>query len=482
MAAIALRSRLPAVQVTVIRSKDIGIIGVGEGSTVSLTDFLHRYLQIPPKQFFEVARPTWKLGLKFIWGPRPYFHYTFNPLQLDGKPAGMRRVKGFYCEEVMEYEDPMSALMTHDRVFERRPAGDPAIHIHLAYHFENEKFVRYLESYAAAVGVGIVDDTVVEVGQSDIGVRALRLASGQTLDADLFVDCSGFVSLLLGKTLGTPFISFKNSLFCDRAVVGGWDRTDEPIHPYTTCETMESGWCWQIEHESRINRGYVYSSPFITDDQAEGEFRQENPKVGPTRIVKFVSGRFRECWVKNVVAIGNANGFVEPLEATALGAIAQQSRTLADTLVDGDCIVTDSARKHYNLYHGRYWDAIRDFLAVHYRFNTRLDTPFWRECRRSTDLAGAEAVLEVYRDNGPSFLFSATLLDSSNQFGIAGYVAMLVGQKVPHHAVYRAQEAELRAWEAMRQRHRELALRAMTVKEALAAIRSPNWSWERPTR
>ena len=479
MAAIALKSKLPAVQVSVIRSREIGIIGVGEGSTVSLTDFLHRYVAVPPKQFFEVAQPTWKLGLKFIWGPRPYFHYTFSALQLDGKPAGLRRVKSYYCDDVMEHEDPVSALMTHDKIFERRPTGDPAIHIELAYHFENERFVTFLEGYATSLGVAILDDTVLQVEQDDSGIRALRLASGRTDTADLFVDCSGFASFLLGKTLNVPFISFASSLFCDRAVVGGWARTDEPIHPYTSCETMDSGWCWQIEHESRINRGYVYCSSFISDEQAEGEFRQKNPKVGPTRIVKFISGRYRECWVKNVVAIGNANGFVEPLEATALGAIAQQSRTLAATLVDGLGEVTDSARKHYNVYHGRYWDAIRNFLAVHYRFNTRLDTPFWRECRQKTDLAGAEAVLEVYRDNGPTFLFNDTLLDRADQFGMSGYIALLVGQKVPYRDMYRPDDSELPVWEAYRQRNKELALRAMTVKQALAATRSPLWSWGR---
>ena len=138
LAAIALKSKIPALQVTVIRSKDIGIIGVGEGSTVGLTNFLHQYVNIPPKKFFETAQPTWKLGLKFIWGPRPYFNYTFNPLQLDGKPAGLRRIKGFYCDDVMEYEDPLSAMMTHDRVFPRDPSGGPAIHSSFAYHFENE--------------------------------------------------------------------------------------------------------------------------------------------------------------------------------------------------------------------------------------------------------------------------------------------------------------------------------------------------------
>ena len=479
LAALALKSKLPDLRVTVIRSKDIGIIGVGEGSTVSLTDFLHRYLNIPPGQFLEVAQPIWKLGLKFIWGPRPYFNYTFNPLQLDGIPSGLRRVKGFYVNEVMEYEDPVSAMMTHDRVFPRRAGGGPSLHANFAYHFENEKFVRFLEGYAQRLGVVILDETVESVEQSEAGVGALRLACGRSETADLFVDASGFASVLLGKALGVPFISYQDSLFCDRAVVGGWDRTDEPIHPYTTCETMDCGWCWQIEHETRINRGYVYCSAFISDEQAEREFRLGNPKLGPTRIVKFRSGRHEQCWVKNVVAIGNAGGFVEPLEATALGAIAQQSRTLADLLLDGDRVVTDAARRHYNLYHGRYWDSIRNFLAVHYRFNTRHQTPFWQECQEKTDLAGAEEIVSVYRENGPTFLFGATLFTPADQFGPAGYVAMLLGQKVAHAAAHHADATELRAWEAFRQLQKQFALGALTVPETLAAIRSPSWNWEK---
>lgn len=479
LSAIALKSKLPHLDVTVIRSKDIGIIGVGEGSTVGLTDFLHRYLNIPARQFFQIAQPVWKLGLRFVWGPRPYFNYTFNPLQLDGIPSGLRRVKGFYCDDVMEYEDPVSAMMTHDRVFPPRAGGGPALHWNFAYHFENEKFVRFLEGYAQGLGVPVLDETVQGVEQSDAGVEALRLAGGRSETADLFVDASGFASVLLGKTLGLPFVTYQDSLFCDRAVVGGWNRTDEPIHPYTTCETMDGGWCWQIEHETRINRGYVYCSAFVSDEQAEREFRSANPKLGPTRIVKFRSGRHEQCWVKNVVAIGNASGFVEPLEATALGAIAQQSRTLADLLIDSDRHVTDSARRHYNLYHARYWDSIRNFLAVHYRFNTRLQTPFWKECLEETKLAGAEEVVAIYRENGPTFLFGATLFTPADQFGPAGYVAMLLGQKVPHQAAYQPDASELQAWQSFRELQKQFALGAMTVPQTLAAIHAPNWSWDK---
>ena len=111
---------------------------------------------------------------------------------------------------------------------------------------------------------------------------------------DLYVDCSGFRSLLLGQALKEPFMSFASSLFCDRAIIGGWDRDDERVLPFTVAETMNAGWCWQIDHEHRINRGYVHSSAFMSEDEAMREFLHKNPKVRETKVVKFVSGRYRD--------------------------------------------------------------------------------------------------------------------------------------------------------------------------------------------
>ncbi len=480
MAAIALRAKVPGLDVLVIRSKDIGVIGVGEGSTVALTRFLHDYLKVGPKRFHEVAQPTWKLGLKFLWGRRPYFNYTFGP-GLEARYPDLPKPTGYYCDGDAEYTDPQSALMTHDRVFEREPGGAPAIrNAAFSYHFENEKFVQFLEGYAVAQGVRTLDDTVLEVRQDETGVAGLVLKSGAVESGDLYVDSSGFVSLLLGKAMGEPFLSFKSSLFCDRAVVGGWARGpgDEVIKPYTTCETMNAGWAWQIEHIGRVNRGYVYASDFVSDDEARAEFLAKNPKVTETRVVRFVCGRYRRCWVKNVVAIGNASGFVEPLEATALGVIAMQSRLLADTLVDGDGRPRRSQVNQYNAYHERNWDSIRAFIAVHYKFNTRLDTPFWRACRADTDLgARAEAVVDYYRECGPSPLCQPTLFDEFDQFKMAGYATMLVGMEVPFERTHQPTNAELRTWAARRHRNREAALRAVPVREALDVIHSPRWKW-----
>ena len=476
MAALALKTKLSALDVLVIRSKDIGIIGVGEGSTVVLTKFLHQYLGVPPQRFFALARPTFKLGLRFIWGTRPYFNYTFAPGP-EARLDGLAKPIGYYCDEDMEYADPFSAMMTHDRVFDRAPNGVPVLHEGIAYHFENEKFVRFLEEYALSLGVRILDDTVVRVTQDESGVSGLVMQSGQTQTADLYVDSSGFASVLLAKALGEPFVSFKASLFCDRAVVGGWDRTDETIKPYTTCETMESGWAWQIEHEGRINRGYVYSSDFISDDDAEKEFRRKNPKVGPTRVVRFVSGCYQRAWVKNVVAVGNASGFVEPLEATALGVIAMQSRLLADSLLECDRVPGPVVAREYNDYHLKNWESIRGFIAVHYKYNRRLDTPFWRHCREKTDLGVGRRVVEYYQEVGPGQLWGPTLLESFDQFQLPGYAALLIGQQVPYRRTHVPAEKERAIVAKHRAQMRERALKAMGVREVLEMIHSPKWKW-----
>jgi tryptophan halogenase len=369
--------------------------------------------------------------------------------------------------------------MSFNRAFPRQPDGSPVISQTAAYHLENKTFVGYLETVARSIGVTIQDDTVTAVEQDDRGVKALRLASGgPAATADMFVDCSGFESALLGKALAEPFVSFKDTLLCDRAVVGGWDRgADEPIQPYTTAETMDAGWCWRIDHETRVNRGYVYASAFVPDEAAEREFRAANPKVTRTRVVKFVSGRYDRAWVKNVVAVGNAGGFVEPLESTSLAAICNECHTLAETLIDCDGAPTPSLAAAFNRRVAAAWDTIRDFLGLHYKFNTRLDTPFWRACRETVALHGAEPVVEYYRDNGPSTLFAQTLLDPADPFTIEGYLVMLLGQRVPTRRAYAPSAREAEIWRRAKATVRQRAAAGLTVPDALRAVRAPTWRW-----
>ncbi|MEX2138785.1 MAG: tryptophan halogenase family protein [Pirellulales bacterium] len=477
LAAITLKRHAAALNVTVVRSKEIGVIGVGEGSTVGFPRYLHTYLAIEPAEFYRLAQPTWKLGLRFIrWGPRERFHYSFA-IAYTLQWQMLRKPPGYYCDEEADYANLHMALMSEDRVFLRGPQGLPRVTHDFSYHIENRHFVDFLEGHAARLGIVLIDDTVEHVRQNEHGVSSLRLASGREVAADLYVDSSGFASVLLGRTLDEPYLSFRSTLFCDRAVVGGWERTDEVIKPYTSVETMDAGWCWQIDHEHRINRGYVYASSFISDDEAEREFRAKNPQVGPTRVVHFKSGRHERGWVKNVVAIGNSCGFVEPLEATSLGAIGTEAALLVETLIDSDFAPGESQIKHFNRAMAMSWDNIRRFLAIHYRFNTRLDTPFWRACRADTDLAGAEEIVEFYQENGPSHHGRVMLLNQLDQFTIDGWLALLVGMRVPHRRKFAPSDAERSEWRRIGEHFKQQAQGAMTVKEALQAIRSARWRW-----
>ena len=347
LAALTLRRRLPDLRITVLQSSKLGVIGVGEGSLRQLPAFLHGYLGIDPKRFFEEVRPTFKLGIRFLWGERGDFNYSFSPqLDVTHPHPDLPRPMGFYCFDEMEDHCVASVLMRNDCVSLRDHNGRPDMSDDYGYHLDNRRLAAFLETYALEQGIELVDDLVTDVLQNDAGIAELRLESGAAMSADMYVDCSGFASLLLGKTLNQPFLSYRSSLYCDRAVIGGWDRTHEALHPYTTSETMDNGWCWQIEHELRINRGYVYSSDFTSDEAAEAEFRNRNPLIKDTNLVRFRSGRFENAWVHNVVAIGNSAGFVEPLEATAIAAICSTSKALAETLAENGVAVSATARRN----------------------------------------------------------------------------------------------------------------------------------------
>jgi tryptophan halogenase len=476
MAALTLKRKLPLLDVRVIRSQDIGIIGVGEGTTVVFPRHFFEYLKMKPKDFYAEAEPTWKMGIRFLWGPRKVFYYTFS-FEFEKRLPELTRNNGFYYDEQYPWLGQASAFMAHGKVFPRRPDGLPHFHNNHAFHIENKKLVAWLENRCREAGVKIKDATVTAEKGGE-GIAALITETGERITADLYIDASGFRSELLSRTLGEPYFSYGDALFCDRAVIGGWQRTTEPILPYTTAETMDAGWAWQIEHESFINRGYVYASNAISDEQASQEFLSKNPKVSTQpRVVKFRSGRYGRTWVGNVIGIGNAVGFVEPLEATALQVISIETSTLADSLIDCLCEPTPTMIELYNRYNAEQWDDIRNFLAIHYKFNTRLNTPFWQACRNDTALHGAQAIVDWYRENGPSVLAGIALVHPSNSFRMDGFLALLVGQDVPYQKRYDAPALERAFWTKRCQTLAEEARRGMDVGEALRAIRTPGLAW-----
>lgn len=418
LAGISVRRLCPGMDVTVVRSVAMGHIMVGEGTFAATPRHLHEVLGIARQEFLAAVHPTLKLGIRFLWGPRPYFDYPFNQ-RYDNEifPAG-DKPWGYYGLGLWDATSPV--LEAADLTRLPRSIG---------YHVENGPLVAFLERHFEAQGGVLRDAKVIGAETGGRGIARVVLDSGEKLEADHFIDASGFGGTLIHSALGEPYRDMSHHLFCDRAVVGGWERPPgDHIRPYTTAETMDAGWCWQIEHRNLINRGYVFSSTFLDDDAAEAEYRRRNPQIGERdlRVVPFKARRLRRAWVGNVAAVGNACGFVEPLEATNIQVICDHTLRIAQTLAlpSGP---NDTAIAEHNARVEHQWVVIRDFLALHYRFNRRLDTPFWRMAQRDTPLGDLEPYIADYRARGPALVPTEQL----GMFGYDGYLALLLGMRVP---------------------------------------------------
>lgn len=479
LAAVTMKRLLPQLDVALVRSSDIGVIGVGEGTTAVFPSHLFEVLKVSKEEFYREAQPTWKQGIRLEWGPREHFNYTFD-FQYDAQRQGMSQANGFYADEDCRDLDLPSALMDRGKAFATGPLGKPLVRGNYAFHIENHRLVAYLEKLAERSGVRLLEGTLQSVEQGANGeVTSINLVDGRRMEGDLYIDASGFRAELIGRAMNEPFRPFSSGLFCDRAVIGGWDRGADPLVAYTTAETMDSGWCWKIEHEHWVNRGYVYASQFISDDAALEEFLRKNPKVSNTpRVVKFRSGRYERSWVKNVVAIGNSSGFVEPLEATALAQIIYATRWLIQLLTASALQPLDSAQQRYNTEMGRAWDEIRDFLAFHYKFNHRIESAFWRHCHHDTSLGSYQGVHDFYLDQGPGPLIIHEIPHKPNIYGVEGFLAMLVGMKVPYKRRHVPTPAEQQAWKRHGAAMAAKAISGVDSVKALAAIRSPGWVWE----
>lgn len=481
LSALTFKAVLPDLEVTVLHSSGIPVIGVGESTTRALPAFLHGPLGLDRKAFYAAVRPIWKLGQRLDWGARDrtHFNYPFDSFLTNKRPE-LRFENLHYCLHDMQDAGLSWSLMEQARspVFVD-PQRRVTLFERFGYHIENQRFLDFLEATAAARGIAIVDGIVRRVVQAENGdIAALELEGGGEMRADLFVDCSGFRSLLLGQTLGEKYVPFSGTLLVDSAAVGSWHR-DTPVIPYTRANTMEHGWCWNIEFTEHITRGYVFSSQFSSDDEAIAELKQKNPKLGDdVRIIRFPSGRYENFWVRNVIAIGNASGFVEPLEATALQLIVEQLRFATRALADSDGDPAPAMRAYENYRYRARWDDVRDFLALHYRFNHHSDSAFWRHAREQAALGGAAEFVDYYAKAGPTLLAMGMIGDRSI-FGFDGYLNMLLGMKVPTGRPPRLRPQDLAGWQRHQADVRARAARALPVEQALALIHAPDFDWSR---
>ena len=468
LAALTFRRMLPQLDLTVVHSPDIPVIGVGESTTPAVPVHLHETLGIDRMEFHREVQPSWKLGLRFEWGAADvsHFNYTFDRY-LDTRLRGLNKWLGYYCLADPGDSSVFNALMDRDKSPTRSKAGKFSIDPRATYHLPNTRFISYLQRKSQEAGATLIEDEVVGVIQNEAGdIARLQLKNGRDLEGDLFIDCSGFGSLLLGKTLAEPYVSYGESLFCDSAAIGSWQRDDE-VRPYTTMTTMDHGWAWRIDFPDVVTRGYVFSSPFCSDEEAVQELQARNPELGDDiRVIKFPRGRYERYWVRNVVAVGNASGFVEPLEATSLHLIIEQLYNLAWGLIDSDARPSEEMRDLLNQRFVRTWDDVRDFLALHYKFNAKKTTSFWRHCHEDTPLKAAQDVVDHYAELGPSRLVGG-LIPPGSIFGFGGYMSMLLGLRVPTKAVAELTAQEAKAWRAYQRDNRRSAEQALPMRAAL---------------
>lgn len=385
MAACLIARAWPRAHVTVVESAAIGIVGVGEGSTPQLRHFFAT-LGIAERDWMPACDATYKAGIVFRgWSAAPgfaaYTHPFASDVDLHSEPAFHAAARARRTgHDVAAHPD---RYFLNSRLIADGSAPIAAENFPFdaayGYHFDAHKVGAFLARHAATLGVvhreGHVDDVVVG---EDGDVRHLLLSGGDQIEGDVFIDASGFRARIIQQALGTAFVAFADNLFNDAAVVMPTPALDTPpVH--TTATALSNGWAWHIPLTTRVGNGYVYSTRYCSPDQAEAELRAHLGvgDHGTARHLNMKVGRVVDSWRGNCLAIGLAQGFIEPLEATALHIVQATVEGFIQAYRDGG--FTPRHRATFNATIERRYDGIRDYIVAHYRLNRRTDTPYWRD-------------------------------------------------------------------------------------------------------
>lgn len=373
-------------RVTVVESPEIGIIGVGEGSTPQLKA-LFDHLGIAETEWMPACDATWKLGIRFTgWSERLGFESYFHPFP---GPTDLHSEGGFFhnCQlarrgfAVPAHPDPwFLASVLAEAGKGPQAAENFPFPPSYGYHFDAYKLGAFMRGWATARGVEHRETKVLDVERSADGcIAALHCEGGERIGGEYFVDCSGFRSVLVQQALGVPFRPFAENLFNDRAVVMPTPHSG-PYKPQTDSVAMRAGWRWSIPLTTRIGNGYVYSSRHISDEDAEAELRAAigmTDSDQPARFLRMNVGRVEQSWAHNCLAAGLSQGFIEPLEATALHIVINTALEWVRAMEQGG--YTAQHRDAFNAKAATRYEAIRDYIVAHYRMNQRSDTAYWRE-------------------------------------------------------------------------------------------------------
>jgi len=427
MVAAALSRFLPQGHVlTLVESDEIGTVGVGE-ATIPQIRLFNRALGLDEAEFLNATSGSIKLGIEFVDWTKPgsrYIHgfgtvgrdlglLPFHHWWLRGRAAGIAAPFGAYCPNIVAARA------------NRFAPGEGAGALVHAYHFDAGLYARHLRAAAEARGVVRVEGRIARVepvdGRRD-AVAALHLADGRRIAGDLFIDCSGFRSLLLGEALDVPFVDWSHWLPCDRALAVPSARTD-PLLPYTRATSRPAGWQWRIPLQHRTGNGHVFASAFTDEDEAARLLLAslDGPALDSPRLLRFTAGRRAEFWRGNVVAVGLASGFLEPLESTSIHLVQTAIERLLQ-LWPGAAPAPELASE-YNRQTVFEFERIRDFLVLHYHANAR-EEPMWRHVRHMELPDSLAARLELFRATG------RIVRDGAELFAETGWAQVLIGQEL----------------------------------------------------
>jgi hypothetical protein len=398
-------------QICVIESPQVGIIGVGEGSTPQLKKFFD-LLGISESEWMPECHASFKNGISFVnWSEHTqtnrYFHPFPSPFDRQTASAFL-----YHCQMRLRGMDVavnpdeffLSAKLAELNLGPKPIAGKPQIPLNYAYHFDSAKLGHFLCQHATANGVEHISATMTSAVKGlDGNIRAIKLTSGAQYEADLFIDATGFKSLLLQGELQVPFESFENNLFNNRAVAIPSDK-QEMIGSETKSTALSNGWAWQIPLTHRTGNGYVYSDRYLQADQAEQELRALLKSKGEAyhheaKHLAMKVGQVKYHWYKNVVAVGLSQGFIEPLEATALHLVQETIQKLATSLQIPSFVTDKEAiRNAFNEDIRKRFNGVRDYIVCHYKMNTRTDSRYWIDNRENENMSPQlSEVLDTWR-------------------------------------------------------------------------------------
>ncbi len=437
LAAAALSHQLrDIIEITLIESEEIGTVGVGESTIPPIRTF-HRLLQIDEQEFMRATAATFKLGISFEnWG-RPGDRYI-HPFGITGKSTWACEFHHFWLHSLKKGMSSQLGefCLEHAAAAADKFATSPQSGINYAYHLDAGIYARFLRRFSERYGAKRVEGKIKEVRQnSESGfVEALVLESGEVIEGDLFIDCTGFRGLLIEQTLRTGYEDWNQWLLCDTAVAVQTESVG-PAVPYTRAIAHEAGWRWRIPLQHRVGNGLVYSSRFMSDQQATDKILAEieGKTIIQPRVIKFRTGRRRKVWNKNVIALGLASGFVEPLESTSIQLIMGGVTRLIHLFPFAG--ITQSFVDQYNDEVRAEAEKVRDFIILHYKVTDREDTPFWRECKHMQVPESLQRRIDMFKERAHAWQADGEL------FRLDSWTHVMLGQRLQPRAYHQLVQA-----------------------------------------